>query len=77
MPAPEIRKVLLGLPWQIEKDSSTLYQFFQRFSGAPLARPGPEAGEPSHPLRACRTLTIGPDQVSSCFHGSGAIADCL
>ena len=35
MPAPEIRKVLLGLPWQIEKDSSTLYHFFNASVGRP------------------------------------------
>ena len=52
-PSQVFRKALLGL---IQRCSSTLYHFHIAFMGRHPACPGPNAGEPSHLLRACRTL---------------------
>ena len=55
-PSPVFRKALLGPPRHFQKCSSTLYHFQIAFTGRHPACPGPEPGDPSHFLRACRTL---------------------
>ena len=65
-PPPKIRKALSGPPGRFQKCSSTLCLFDIAFMGRHPACPGPKLRDPSHSLRACRTLVLASPVMAPC-----------
>ena len=56
MPFPGNQESRTRAPCHFQECSNTWYHFHIASPGRPLACPGPEPGEPSHFLMACRIL---------------------